>query len=489
MNKFGKLELIVFVGGAVVMILELIGSRIMAPYLGTSLFVWTSIIGIILGALSLGYYLGGKFSVKNPTFSTLSSILFSASLLVLLITYIKDPVLSFSSSLGVKSGSVMATVFLMSLPSIVLGMISPYAVRLNMHDVDHSGGVAGNLYALSTIGSIFGTFLSGFYLIPTFGSTQIIFGLSAVLAIVSLLGGKKIFKIIAIIIIGFSWWIFIQTPSPYVFEKDSAYNHIRVRDLYDNGDSIRVLFMATEAHSVMYKNSENLFSEYHQAYKLDNLFAGKILNALTLGGGAYLAPRDFLDRFPDATMDVVEIDPEVTNTAIKYFNFKPNDRLTVYHEDGRIFINNSTKKYDVIYGDAFSSYYSIPFHLTTVQAVKKMYDLLDDDGILVLNVISSLQGEKSLFLQAEYKTLLQYFPQVYIFPVRPNNPDEHQNIILIATKNENKISKETLLQKANQNQKITLEKMWVEEFETSDSIPVLTDEFAPVDNYIAKFLE
>ena len=153
---FGQLEVIVFISGAVVMILELIGSRILAPYLGTSIFVWASLIGIILGALSLGYYLGGRFSKNNPSLYFLTKILFWGGLSILIIALIKEPVLSFSVKLGVKFGSVAATLFLFALPSIILGMVSPYVIRLKTEKVESAGGVAGNLYALSTIGSIFG---------------------------------------------------------------------------------------------------------------------------------------------------------------------------------------------------------------------------------------------------------------------------------------------------------------------------------------------
>src|SRR3989338_3386296 len=172
-QKISRLEIIVFIAGALVMILELIGSRLLAPYLGTSIFVWTALIGIVLGALSLGYYLGGRFSAKNPSLAFLCLILFLAGLAIFLVAIFKDFILFYSTYFGVKSGAVFATIILFALPGVLLGMISPYAVRLKIKDLESSGGIAGNLYALSTIGSIVGTFLAGFYLIPTFGSNQI----------------------------------------------------------------------------------------------------------------------------------------------------------------------------------------------------------------------------------------------------------------------------------------------------------------------------
>src|SRR3989344_6316252 len=145
-KKISRLEIIVFVSGAVVMVLELIGSRILAPHLGTSIFVWTALIGIILGALSLGYYIGGSLSKKNPKLSTLAGIILLAALLILVIPVLKEPVLKLALPLGVKVGSIVATLLLFTLPSIVMGMVSPYAIRLKVQTVEGSGSAAGVFY-------------------------------------------------------------------------------------------------------------------------------------------------------------------------------------------------------------------------------------------------------------------------------------------------------------------------------------------------------
>lgn len=492
--NFGKLEFIVFASGTIVMILELIGSRLLAPFLGTSIFVWTALIGIILGALSLGYYLGGRLSAKNSNLDRLTLILFFAGVSIFLISIFKNEILGIATLIGVKWGSVLASAFLFGAPSVLLGMVSPYSVRLKINNLESAGGVAGNLYALSTIGSIFGTFLAGFYLIPLFGSTQIIFGLSLTLLLISLLGQKKLLKIIILFIVFITWLFFQFLPNKYVYETDSAYNHIIVRDVFDQLTSrdIRILYLATETQSIIYKNSDQLFSVYHQLYALDDLFKSKIEKALTLGGGAYVAPLNFLKRYPQAEMDVVEIDPKVTQTAIDYFGLKPDPRLNIIHQDGRIFLNQNQKQYDVIYGDAFASYYSIPFQLTTTQAIKKIYNTLNSDGILILNVISSLEGKGSLFFQAEYLTLKQIFPQVYIFPThfyRNFGLDNHQNLILIATKSEKRLTKQELMAKADADQKKLLDHFWDQEPKIDAKAKILTDEFAPVDNYIAQLID
>ena len=492
-KKIGKLEIIVFTSGAVVMVLELIGSRILAPYLGNSIFVWSSLIGIILGALSLGYYLGGQFSLNNPRLKFLCGILFFAGLIILFIPIIKDPILLLVTKLGVKLGAVIATLALFTLPSVLLGMISPYTIRLKSHNIEKVGSSAGNLYAISTVGSIFGTFLAGFYLIPTFGSTQILFGLSFVLIVASLLNSINKIKIFSLFLIISFAFIFTTISSPHLFETDSAYNHIIIDDKTDTrtGQDIRVLFLATESHSIMYTNSDQLFSKYSQLYTLDNLFKPEIKNALVLGGGAYVFPVDFLKRYPEAEMTVVEIDPEVTQVARDYFRLKDNPRLKIYHQDARIFLNKDDTTYDVIYGDAFASSFSVPFQLTTLEALEKTSDLLVKDGVFILNMITAIQGKKSKFFQAEYKTLKQVFPQIYIFPAKhyqDKNLDKTQNVIVVASKNPERFTKDDLLKNATEKQKQLLEHFWQKEILINPDTTILTDNFAPVDYYISKLL-
>src|SRR5665648_670250 len=166
------LEIVVFVCGAVVMIFELVGSRVLGPYFGTSIFVWTSLIGIILGSLSIGYYLGGKIADKKSSFKSLSLIIFLAAISIGLTVLIKDFWLFVlqNSFTDIRTSSVLASLGLFLPASVFLGMVSPYAVKLKIKNLDTSASTVGNLYAISTTGSIFGTFLAGFYLIPHFGT-------------------------------------------------------------------------------------------------------------------------------------------------------------------------------------------------------------------------------------------------------------------------------------------------------------------------------
>jgi len=167
MKKF-RLELIVFVCGAMVMVFELVGSRVVAPYVGTSTFVWTNLIGVILASLSLGYYLGGKMADKNPKIEVLAWIIFSSSILIVFTWLFKDLIMTYSGFIVDNRLRALLSAIILFVPaSLFLGMVSPYAFKLKLSSLKHSGETAGTLYALSTLGSIVGTFLAGFYLIPT----------------------------------------------------------------------------------------------------------------------------------------------------------------------------------------------------------------------------------------------------------------------------------------------------------------------------------
>jgi len=486
------LEIAVFMCGAIVMVFELVGSRVLGPYFGTSIFIWTSLIGIILGSLSLGYYLGGKIADKQPNFKSLSLIIFLAAISIGLTVLIKDLLLVAlrNNFTDIRTSSVLASLLLFLPTSVFLGMVSPFAVKLKMNNLNTSASTVGNLYAISTAGSIVGTFLSGFYLIPHFGTNKLLIILSITLIIISFMlhkkrGGKIKLSFLVILII--SW--FAMNEFNYMSELkgfidiDTAYNRVWIYDHIHLGTNkmVRTMGINNENHSSMFLDSDALVNEYTEYYHLAKHFNPDFKKTLMIGGAGYSYPKNFLLRYPEATIDVVEIDPGVTELAKKYFRLEKNPRLTIYHEDGRVFLNKTQEKYDVIFGDAFSSRYSLPYQLTTKEAVIKKYNILNDDGVVILNIISAIEGEKGKFLRAEYATYKSLFPQVYLFPVADlSDPNKVQNIILIALKSE---KDQTF---SNDNQKINeyLQRLWKKTIDTD--VPILTDDFAPVDYYINK---
>lgn len=486
------LEIVVFVCGAVVMMFELVGSRVLGPYFGTSLFVWTSLIGIILGSLSLGYYLGGKIADKKSSFKSLSLIIFLAAISIGLMVSIKDfwLIVLQNNFTDIRTSSVLASLTLFLPASVFLGMVSPYAVKLKLNNLNTSAQTVGTLYAISTTGSIFGTFLAGFYLIPHFGTNKLLIILSITLIIISLaLSAKKDTRIklsvFAIVVIG--WFVIsglnYMLPKSGFIDVDTAYNRIWIYNRIDfrTNKIVKMMGINNENHSSMFLDSDELVNEYTKYYHLAKHFNPNFKKTLMLGGAGYSYPKDFLHKYPEATIDVVEIDPKVTELAKKYFRLEENPRLTIYHEDGRVFLNKTQEKYDVIFGDAFSSHYSLPYQLTTKEAVQKKYNILNDDGIVILNIISAIEGEKGKFLRAEYATYKSLFPQVYLFPVTHSDyGNVVQNIILVALKSE----KDQTFNDSDPKLNEYLQHLWKKMVDAD--IPILTDDFAPVDYYINK---
>jgi len=490
------LEIIVFICGAAVMILELVGSRIMAPYLGTSIVVWTSLIGIILGFLSLGYWYGGKVADQGPSYKMFSIVIFSGAVFIGLIVFAQSMVLNFihNGIANIYLGTIIATLILFAIPSALLGMVSPYAVRLKMKDVASSGRTVGNLYAVSTIGSIAGTFATGFLLIPFFGSTKIIFFLSIGLILTSILAyGKNLLKTKISVILFLFLCFFISSSSNKLNAKqglidvDTQYSRVWIYKSIDQKTQRPILNLTTNPlgkQSGMFLDiDDDLVFDYTKYYRLAKHFQPNIKHSLMIGGAAYSYPKDYLKKYSDAKIDVVEIDPKLTKLAKKYFNLQNNLRLTIYHEDGRIFLNKTKNKYDVIFMDAFTSHLSIPYQLTTREAAQKMHDALNQDGVVLVNIISAIEGVKGKFLRAELATYKSVFPQVYLIPVR-NNDDglKVQNIMLVALKSDVKPS----FVSDNEELNSYLQHLWTKEIDLD--VPILTDDYAPVDYYTMKMM-
>lgn len=486
------LESTVFLCGAVVMVFELVGSRVLGPYFGTSTFVWTSLIGIILGSLSLGYYLGGRVADRRPQYQNLSLIIFLSALGIGLTIALKELLLMFLQAhvVDIRLASVVGAVLLFSPASILLGMVSPYAVKLTLGNLNTSGATVGNLYALSTAGSIFGTFLSGFYLIPYFGTNTLLIILSGTLILLSLVlaWGQSFYTKAIMVVIMVLCWVGAEKTNPLLLKQgfldiDTSYNRVFIYDTEDRQTHrmVKVMGINNENHSSMDLENNELVNEYTKYYHLARHFNPGFRTTLMLGGAGYSYPKAFLETYPEASMDVVEIDPQMTELAKKYFRLTENPRLAIYHEDGRVFLNATPKRYDVIFGDAFGSRYSLPYQLTTKEAVQRKYDVLEEDGVVIVNTISAIKGERGEFLRAEYATYKSIFPQVYLFPVR-NREDGLlvQNIMLVALKSKEVPSFTSTDPVLNEY----LQHLWRQEIK--NDLPILTDDFAPVDFYINK---
>lgn len=486
------LEITVFTCGALVMIYEIIGSRIVSPFIGTSTYVWTSLIGVILGALSLGYWLGGKTADRKPHIKILASVIFLAGGAVAATILFKDIFLSFiaQSPLIIELKSVVAALILFAPASVLLGFVTPYAVKLKMISLEDSGKTVGRLYALSTVGSILGTFLAGFLLIPLVGSTRTLYLIVICLIALSVLLAPFVFsKANLTVLIMFVFGIAVTELQSYLLLRtndlhdfDTEYSRVQVFTMTDDATGRKVRALAFDPHfiqSKMFLDSDEIASEYLKYYHLVRHFKPDFQTTLLIGGAGYSFPKDFLKKYPGKQIETVEIDPQMTEIAKDYFNLKENPNLKIVHEDGRIFLNRSdSAKYDTVFLDAFGSLFTVPFHLTTVEAVSEISRVLKDDGIVIFNAGGALRGKASRFINAELTTYRQVFPQVLVFKVRPERTDgEVQNLIIVASKSPTPLN----LESTDAATSALLKNLYTTPLELRENI--LTDDLAPVEFY------
>jgi spermidine synthase len=268
-----------------------------------------------------------------------------------------------------------------------------------------------------------------------------------------------------------------------VLSIETQYNSVRIFNSLDplTDRPVKVMAINLQSSSVMFHDSDELVLEYTKFFDLAEHFRPEFANCLMLGGAAYSYPKAFLVEYPEANIDVVEIDPTLTELAKEHFRLAESPRLSIYHLDARIFLNQTDKTYDVVFGDVFNSVFSIPFHLTTRECVQRIHDILNDDGIVVMNLVSAVEGDRGKFLRAEYATFKSVFPQVYLFLVdEPDDSAAVQNVIIVALKSESRPS----FRNDDARLASLLDHLW-EGHLTLDT-PVLTDDHAPVDFYLGQ---
>jgi len=424
--------LIVFLSSACTLVLEIVAGRILAPFIGVSLYTWTSIIGIVLAGISLGNYLGGQLADKAGSRQTLGILLFGAGLTSLAIL----PLVSIPNLTGIVPkdapviGSFMGrivilTTMLFFIPSLIMGMVSPVVVKLALTDLSHSGNVVGKIYAFSTLGSIFGTFITGFVLISSFGTRAIVLGVGIVLIVMAFFAGRlwrtpKIVVALAIPLALLSWTINTGTALSSGCTKETDYYCIKVYDEAPQGDDhvMRVLVLDHLIHS--YNSIEDPtyikygyikvyteFIEYVAQTKPD-------FSILYVGGGAYTLPRYIEAKYPQAHQEVIEIDPGVTEINYTYMGVSRDTKIVTHNLDGRQMVDTMVgegRKFDIVIGDAFNDL-SIPYHLTTREFDEKIRTLVNDDGFYLTLVIDKLRG--GLFIPSYTRTLQLVFPNVYM---------------------------------------------------------------------------
>ncbi|NTU71219.1 MAG: fused MFS/spermidine synthase [Coriobacteriia bacterium] len=483
------IEIVVFLCGAVVMVLELVGSRLLAPYFGNSLFVWTALIGVMLGFIAIGGYLGGRLGDKRHSTEALFWILIAASLSVSLIAIAEQFIMPMlSKGMPLRMGAIAAAIALFGAPSVLLGMISPYCIRLKMHAVADSGATVGTLYALSTLGSIGGTFLAGFWLIAVLGSHNIVLLLAGVLLALSLtvvmpITSRKGIGVAVALVVLIATAMFSK---PSIDAFDTQYDRYFISHETDEETGRPVVLLSrgfdSNESGAFADNGEPVIFQYYRYYDLAVRLVPDVKKTLVIGGGTFEWPRHQLTDFPDSTTDVVEIDPALVDVAKESFFLKDDPRMEIVVADGRTFLNESSEKYDVILIDAFKSANSIPYQLTTYESMKRVRDSLDEDGVLAINVVASLNGPGSRFVWSEYETLKKLFPQVEVYAVQvPEATGVVQNISMIASVETTNSLQDRAMQIAPE---LAGKRIEPSATPASEFAKVITDDHAPVDQYL-----
>lgn len=488
MKKY-QLEITVFLSGALTMVLELIASRILSPYVGSSNLIWTTIIGIMLTSMSIGYWLGGKKADQNKEndINILANYLLIAAIATSLIP-ILETVFVNTLAQAVNQLIIVAIIsatIVFGIPSFLLAAVSPIAVKLKNNAPDNVGATSGKISSLSTIGSIFGTFFAGFILIPNLGVKTIILGCSILLWILSFMLFKNkdkkyyvliIIELIAIIglnILGAQ--IFKNKNRDIIKDVDSEYSRIWVKEIQVDQAKYKTLQVDTGLESYINQETGEMGAQYLTYFDLFEYYNKEAKSTLMLGGAAYTYPMHYLNKYQDKTIDVVEIDKKMTEISEEEFGLDTNNpNLKIYTTDGRSFLNYNETKYDTILIDAFKGL-NAPFELTTYEAMQKAYNNLNENGMVITNIISSIEGEKSDFIKYEYNTYKAIFDDVKMFKVRTNaDSEETQNLILVGFKGNKSVNND------KQEEYQGLLNNEIQDFTSEKQI--VTDNYAPIGN-------
>ena len=440
------LYVIVFVGGLTTIGVEIAASRLVAPYFGNSTFIWANLIGLTLTYLSVGYYFGGKLADRYPSERLLYTITAVAAFSIGLIPLLSRPILNASLrafadlDAGAFYACLIGVILLFLVPITLLGCVSPLAIRLRLRGVDEAGGTAGSLYALSTFGSIAGSFLPVLVLIPYLGTRATFYTLALVLGSVSLVGllwararvpalaaAAMLVLVVLVALFGSRGTLRAAEDGELLYEGESEYNYIQV---VSNAEGVSLILNEGHATHSIYNPDVLLTFGPWDYFLLAPYFNADqrpedvdSLCMIGLAGGT--TARQFTEIYGPIPIDGVEIDPEIVEVGRRYFAMtEPN--LNVIVQDGRYFLKTTDRRYDVIGVDAYRQPY-IPFQLTTREFFQEAYDHLNDRGVMVLN--AGRYGTDYRLVHAIATTMKDVFPNVYIVDVA-----RFSNSMVIATK-------------------------------------------------------
>jgi len=501
-DRLWRPNLIVFLSNACIMIIELVAGRIVAPYLGVSLYTWTSVIGVVLAGISLGNYLGGQLADRYASRRLLGAIFLAAGLASLSILPITNFMGEFTAPafLPLILRVVLFVAAIFFVPSAALGAISPVVVKLTLQDLTRTGNIVGQIYAYSALGSILGTFATGFFLIAWFGTRSIVLAVGVLLIVMGLVlgrwvNGRRPQALVAGVAIAGILIVPARVDLGNTCTRETNYFCIKVREkTLDDGSRVRLLILDRLVHSyTSLDDPTRLVYGYEKVYAEVAEYMARQrpdFSAMFIGGGGYTFPRFLEAVYPQTELEVVEIDPEVTAVAYEYLGLSPQTRIRTFNLDARLFLMelDPARRYDMIIGDAFNDY-SVPYHLTTREFNELVRAHLTNDGIYLVNLVD---GWRRLFLSAYLRTLRLTFPHIYLVPANLGwEISPRSTFVVIASARPIDLEVLTSLDGGDGVRQI---RDWLLPSERMEAIMAegtafLVDDYVPVDNLLAPVFE
>jgi spermidine synthase len=413
------LTVLVFSAGVGSLATEIGAARLLAPYFGNSTIVWANVIGLVLASLAFGYWLGGRVADRRPQARLLGAIVVAAGLAVAAIPFVAKPFLDRAVegidelSVGAAVGSFFGVLLLFAPPVILLGMVAPFAIRLAVTDVSSAGAVAGRLYAVSTVGSLIGTFASALLTIPLIGTQR------------TLLASATLIALSGALLLGTRWLLVaagvaaliaippgaVKGKAGLLYEDESRYQFIQVVER----DDARRLYLdeGIAVHSIWRPDTVLTGGVWDMFLTVPPLLGRPVESVAILGNAGGTTARAFGVFYPQARIDGVEIDPDVTKAGRRYLGLDDNPRLEVHTADARPFLRSQDERYDLIFVDAYRPPY-VPFYLATQEFFELARERLAPGGIIALNV-AMVPGDERL-VEGVGGTLAAEFPAVAAWP-------------------------------------------------------------------------
>ena len=492
--------LIVFVASACTLILEIVAGRILAPVIGVSLYTWTSIIGVVLAGISAGNYAGGLIADKYPSRLTLGILLLISGIFTVIILPLISVVGDLVGSMPLLPRIVTLTAALFLPVSVILGMVTPIVIKLELRELSKTGDIVGRFYAISTAGSILGVFLTGFVLIQWIGTRPIVLAVAITLFVMAILFGdlwKVRYKALAVFAIAVTAASAVLTfQYDWVdsgCDEESNYFCIKVREREIEGHRVRTLTLDQLLHSYVALDDPTFLVYGYEKITADFValqdHRGDNPNVLFIGGGGYTMPRLIEVRYPDWNVEVIEIDPEVTEVAHAYFALPRNTSISTYNVDARMKANDlADGNYDMVVGDAFNDF-SVPYQLTTHEFNQRVEELLSPNGIYIVNIVDNL--EIGNFLRAYVNTMRHTFDYVYV--LRDDDlwdQDDRPNVTYVVVGSSQQITLDDLKEATESVgwhdpiSNFMPEELSYRWFHREDPI-MITDDYVPVDQLLA----